>query len=207
MADIAVAGHQPGAVAVDAGRGDVDEAAVDLCLVAQGDVQCPKRGGGIEVDVADQPRVIHGKVDRALARTHSRLVGAEQQQVAITSNQLRAVGHGDIELSTRKQRERSYAYDCAAIGLQHRVVYPERKNAGGTGQIASTCKVGRRVATLDAGSVLDGHVAEEHAHAMTIVQFRGASGQLGADEAGIDDGRRVEAAAERGVGQIDADEA
>jgi len=116
MTDSAVAGHQPGAVAVDAGRGDVEEAAVDLCLVAQFHVdhavgdRCR-----VQHHIASDARVIDSEIDCGAASCDS---GPPFQldENSIPSMQLAAVGNGDIDVSIT-----GTAMDpdgCRALGRQ-----------------------------------------------------------------------------------------
>ena len=98
VAEVAVAGHQPGAVAVDAGAGDIDEAAVDLRLVTQGDVQAAIDRGGVEADIARKPRIIH--VERYVAGTGcgAAAAGIDLQQIAVAAQQLGAIADVDDEV-------------------------------------------------------------------------------------------------------------
>ncbi|MEQ3439898.1 hypothetical protein STENO_004096 [Stenotrophomonas maltophilia] len=182
MADIAVAGHQPGAVAVDAGGGDVDEAAVDLCLVAQEDVEDAVDSSCVETDIAGKPRIIH--VESYVAGTWRRSAGAgiDLQQIAVAAMQLSAITDVDDEV-------------CRLCGgYPNRGTTPGRDRGpidvelGHVGRVQRSMHQHAHIVRIDVRSVDDADLTILHAHAQAAGDIVSCGRVFHADVGGIDDG-------------------
>ncbi|MNU81788.1 hypothetical protein D3C71_714590 [compost metagenome] len=140
VADIAVAGHQPGAVGVNGGAGDVEETAIDLGVVAQEDRERAIDGGRIEGDVACQTRVIHAEGDVGLANVRAGQ-GLHQKDVSIAAANPGVVAQRDVVASVEAGR---HDPDGRAPAGLHQGVFNTHCN-----RIQHACGSGQEYADID----------------------------------------------------------